>query len=510
MDSARKVSSIKTSSLTSAALKYRLPLAFMLLVTGLVAGGLAWHSGTAHGTSSNRAKSSDQIRWKACGQSGTQCGQVSVPLDWNKPDGPHIKLAVAILHASDPSQRVGTLFFNPGGPGGSGVDPVENDPAQTFPAQLLQRYDIVGFDPRGVGQSEPAVNCTVPSYNSNISLFPQTRAQYDQLVAHNRAVGESCLAGTGNALRYIDTVSVARDIDAIRAALGVQQISWLGLSYGTMLGAQYAQLFPSHVAKLALDGELDHGLSMDLMLTTAAAATENEFQRFVAWCDANTSCALHGQPVTAGWQRLIAQTQQHPIPVTNGQAVTAQDIIAITQEALQVLPEKGPLFSQLLAAVEQGDASIFAQGVLNDLTTPSFDVYRSILCLDFSPQLQGGYAGYQARMQQVRALSPLMGGYSEIWLAMAGCVGWPIQPVDPQNDWHVTGIPAALVVTNVFDNSTPFVWGQDMQRRITNSHLLVNQIDGHTAFNRSACATQVIVTYLVQGTLPSQGVTCSN
>lgn len=500
------------TSLKNAFLKCRLPLAFGLLVAVAVAGVLQWSGGTAHGTPAHAAKSSDPILWKPCGQSGAQCGQVSVPLDWSQPDGTQIKLAVALLHASDPSQRVGTLFFNPGGPGESGVDPVKNDPAQTFPAQLMERYDIVGFDPRGVGQSEPKVKCTLPSYDSTISWFPQTQAQYDQLVAHNRAVGQSCLAGTGNVLAHLDTVSVARDMDAIRVALSVQQISFLGQSGGTFLGAQYAQLFPSHVAKLALDANFDHALSMDLMVKTSAAATETEFHRFVAWCDKNTSCALHGQPVIAGWQRLLAQAQQHPIPATGGQPVTAQDLLFITQLVLHGLPEVGPDLSQAIAEAEQGDASAFAQEIPVLLTAPSFNRFQSIICLDFSPQLPGGYATFRARMNEVRALAPLTGGYSIMWAAMASCVGWPIQPVDPQQDWHVTGIPSALLVANVYDNATPFVWAPDMQQRIANSRLLVNRIDGHTSFNRSTCtcATQAIVTYLIQGTLPPPGTTCSN
>src|SRR5579884_3982381 len=135
------------TSLKNAFLKCRLPLAFGLLVAVAVAGVLQWSGGTAHGTPTHAATTSDPILWKPCGQSGAECGQVSVPLDWSQPDRAHINLAVAMLHASQPSQRVGTLLWNPGGPGEPGVEPVVDNPAQTFPAQLMERYDIVGFDP---------------------------------------------------------------------------------------------------------------------------------------------------------------------------------------------------------------------------------------------------------------------------------------------------------------------------------------------------------------------------
>jgi pimeloyl-ACP methyl ester carboxylesterase len=429
------------------------------LLSRLLAGLAAAVSLAATSPPTAAAAPPPRIDWAPCGSAGALCGRLQVPLDWARPAGPSISVGVARLPAGDPSHRVGTLFWNPGGPGAPGLGAVAFFPTIVFSAALRARFDIVGFDPRGVGSSEPAVACTAPLADPTISLFPRDREQYERLVAHNRAVGESCLQASGPALGHLDTVSGARDVDAIRTALGEPHISWLGLSYGTMLGAQYGALFPDRVQRMVLDGALDHGLSMDRALASETAAVEDEFHRFVDWCEGTIACALHGQNVTAVWDGLLTRAERQPVGAA-GQQVTAEQIRYVAQFAFNGLPEGGPLLAQAIAAATNGDASFFF-GLFRAATTGSIaTAYRAITCLDFSPQLAGGFDQLRERIEQARQLAPHMGGSSEMWAVMASCISWPILPVDPQRPFRVADTPPILVVSNSHDDSTPLAWGE--------------------------------------------------
>jgi pimeloyl-ACP methyl ester carboxylesterase len=266
------------------------------------------------------------IAWAPCpGSAVTQCGTLRVPADWSHPHGPKINVAVARHPADDPAHRIGTLFFNPGGPGDGGVKYVIA--ADTFFSDTLRaRFDIVSVDPRGVGDSTP-IRCGVPALTPEYTFFPRTQQEFDAMVAHNRAVARSCLQETGPLLLHADTVSVARDHEALRIALGVSRVNWLGLSYGTQLGAQYAQLYPKRTRAMVLDAVLDHS-SSDVLLTAAAATTvEEAFNRFATWCDTAPDCALRGQDVAAVYDALVRRAQRHPIPVEGAlRPVTGDDI----------------------------------------------------------------------------------------------------------------------------------------------------------------------------------------
>jgi pimeloyl-ACP methyl ester carboxylesterase len=246
---------------------------------------------------------------------GLQCAPVPVPLDYADPDGPRIEIDIARLPARDPARRIGNLSVNPGGPGASGVEwaigaalrlPLVSD-------ALRDRFDVIGFDPRGVGTSTPVL-CDPDLYNAEVSLFPRNQAEFAALVAHNRAFGESCLRMTGPLLAHIDTVSAARDIEAVRLALGGETLRYLGLSYGTALGAQYAALYPDQIHAVALDAALDHNLPEITMLVDEASSYEASFNRFVAWCAEDERCALRGQDAAALFDDLVARAAAAPLP----------------------------------------------------------------------------------------------------------------------------------------------------------------------------------------------------
>jgi pimeloyl-ACP methyl ester carboxylesterase len=254
-----------------------------------------------------------------------QCGTLEVPLDWAHPHGEAISLALVRRPAEAPEQRVGSLLFNPGGPGGAGAAWVERLP-ETFSPTLRQRFDIIGFDPRGVGRST-AVRCDLPTFDPAVSMFPTDEAGFQRLVERNLALGQSCQRETGPLLGHIDTTSAAQDIEAIRVALADGQLNWLGLSYGTMLGAAYAELYPSRIRAMALDANLEHSLPEMVMLANEVMATEDAFNRFAAWCGQDASCALHGADVGFVYDELVAAADLTPIPAaTANRGVSGEEI----------------------------------------------------------------------------------------------------------------------------------------------------------------------------------------
>ncbi|NUW45985.1 alpha/beta hydrolase [Nonomuraea rhodomycinica] len=448
------------------------------------------------------------VAWQPCGTRQAECGAVEVPLDWDAPAGRTIKLSVVRRKAT--GERLGTLFFNPGGPGGQAAMLLRDYPQYAVSDELLRRFDVVGVDPRGVGGSS-AVTCGRPVHDPAVTQFPGSFAEYRELVAHNRAVGVSCLSGTGPLLREIDTTSVARDFDAVRAALGEERISFLGKSYGTMLGAEYARLFPHRVRTMALDGAVDHSLPSERLVADASVAVEDSFDRFTRWCAETPDCALHGRDVAKAWDDLVTGAEREPIPVAGGRPLTAEELRYVAYVFLNQLPEYGKGLANAIAQAEKGDATIFASVRASALDDPaSTAAYRSILCLDIAHGISG-YRDLRARLDRVRKLSPHLKGTSEFWDMTAGCVGWPIRPTNPQRPLDVRGVPPVLVVGNTHDPATPLSWARSLSSRIHGSGLLVNDEnggDGHSSYLRAACATAAVDAYLTSGTLPPAGTVC--
>ncbi|MFC7588170.1 alpha/beta fold hydrolase [Nonomuraea antimicrobica] len=332
---------------------------------------------------------------------------IKVPLDWSAPSDAKIELTVVRRKATDPTARVGTLFYNPGGPGVPGALLVRDYASDTFSEELRRRFDIVGIDPRGVGESTPTVRCGLPVHDPEISEFPKSQTAYERLVASNTIVGRSCRQGTGPLLGHLDTASVARDFDAVRAALGVAKVSFFGKSYGSMLGARYARLFPDRVRTMALDGAVDQGLPTSRLVTDAAQAVEDSFDRFTAWCEGTTACALHGRDVGKVWDSLVAAAEREPIGVRGGRPLTAEELRYSAYAFLTNTPQFAGGLATAITQAEQADAKLFASMRAQALEDPvSTAAYRSILCSDVDPQLRG-YHDVRNRMRQVLKAAPI-------------------------------------------------------------------------------------------------------
>ncbi len=455
------------------------------------------------------ARPAAAIGWQACPDlPRLQCATVAVPLDWARPAGATIDIALVRRPADDPAHRVGSLVINPGGPGGSGVGIVKalEFVPDLFPAGIEQRFDLVGFDPRGVGEST-AVHCGLPVFDPAVSQFPSDEAGFRRLVARNRALGASCRAATGPLLSHVDTTSAARDIEVIRAGLGEGKLNFLGLSYGSMLGTAYAELFPRQIRAMALDGAVDHSLTEPAMLATEAAAAEDEFNRFARWCRQEPSCPLAGQDVAGVYDRLVAAANRSPIPAAAaGRTVTGEEIQANTQ-GLLLFKDPGVLsggWLGLAAAIVKAQA-----GDASDFVTPGdTGAALAIECQDF-PAESRSFADLAARERLARAVSPHLGGSVQTWTILAGCIGWPEPVANPPHRARVRQAPPTLLVNATHDPSTSYVWALSLHAQIPRSTLLTRLGDGHTSALTSPCARAAIDAYLIDRSLPRPGTTCT-
>src|SRR3954453_8893027 len=294
-----------------------LALATLVVATTVEMASAAPHRPAAPGSG---AEPRSKIRWHRCERrlpASLRCGELAVPLDYRHPRAAKIRLGFNQLRAQDRKHRVGSLIVNPGGPGGTGSDvvAVEAAGAGLWHPALHRRFDLIGMDPRGVGLSTP-VRCDPAIYNRPVSLFPRTAAQFRRLASYARALGRSCRKRTGPLLGHLDTLSVARDLEALRRALGDGKLNFLGLSYGAEIGTLYAERYPKRIRTIALDGILDHSIASESLLADATVAYEDTFNRFAAWCAQTAECAWHGRDVGAAFDALVARADRDPIPAS--------------------------------------------------------------------------------------------------------------------------------------------------------------------------------------------------
>ena len=284
------------------------------------------------------------------------CATLAVPVDWAKPHGATFDLALAKLPAAAPSRRIGALFVNPGGPGGSGVGLVYGAEDAFSPA-LIDRFDIVSFDPRGQAASHPVLCDSEDVAAQDNLLYPRSATEYAALRKANKALGESCRELTGPLVGHVDTASVVRDMDAVRAGIGEQKISYYGVSYGTMIGQQYAELFPHRIRALALDSNMDHAQDIWSYQKWETLAMERSFQQFAAWCGRTEACVLHGQDVPASFDHLYALAEAGDLVLDPGTefewVLRPQDLISHHLQ-LHVRPRQLVLLRRAAAATGRG------------------------------------------------------------------------------------------------------------------------------------------------------------
>ncbi|MFT2019313.1 alpha/beta fold hydrolase [Streptomyces sp. 796.1] len=427
-----------------------------------------------------------------------QCGTVTVPVDWSKPAGPTLDLFVARYPAADPARRIGVLLSNPGGPGAPGADEAlyADDPITGYTEKMRQRFDMIGFDPRGIGRSQ-AATCNEKIAEA-VPHRPHSAAQFQKLRTLNGELAESCRQLTGPLAAHLDGESVARDMDAIRAALGERKISFIGHSYGTFLGERYARLFPQNLRALALDSAMDPSRpSAERYLTDGSVTTEKTLKRFAAWCAKDRSCALNGKDVLAVTKDLFARADAGTLrdPGPNGPTKKKVDADQLTDFLTFALGKGGwEQTAEQLAALHTGRGEVFW------IPTGINPTMQLVLCRDYDFRIPD-YAAYQAMRKRVAKAAPHVRYNSQALDTVLGCQGWTMPP-KPQPAQAAGELPPVLVANATHDLATPLPGAQRMARAFPKATLFTMDMVGHWLYRRGSSeqAMRVIDDYLLSRT----------
>ncbi len=453
------------------------------------------------------------IAWRGC-DSGFQCASLRVPLDYDNPSGATITVAVIRKPAADQDHRIGALLINPGGPGGSGVA-YARAAETTFGADVRDRFDLIGFDPRGVGQSTPVHCLDDPAMDTFVAADPDptTPEQIAAVSQTDRAFAAACERNSGSLLPHMSTKDAARDMDVLRGALGDQRLYYFGKSYGTYLGAVYAGLFPSRVGRMVLDGALDPALSAAEMGRAQAAGFELALGRFLADCAGRPDCPLGRTPAAAraALGTLLDAVEAHPLrgdgkrTLDEALAVTGISAALYDQQSWRVLRES-------LTLAMRGDgrgllvlSDSYYERDSNGHYSNEMAANNAVNCLDH-PDVTS-VADVERELPSLSAASPLFGP-AIAWGSLV-CAYWPVRPSSAPGPIRAPGAAPILVVGTTRDPATPYAWAQSLATQLSSGNLLTFDGDGHTGYGRgNGCVDSAVDSYLLTGTPPARGTTC--
>ncbi|RSN15658.1 hypothetical protein DMB42_02300 [Nonomuraea sp. WAC 01424] len=440
-----------------------------------------------------------------------RCTTIEVPLDWKKPAGRKITLPLALLPATGVQRRIGTVFSVPGGPGASGIDDLNMFHGKF--AKLRDRFDVISFAPRNTvkpGFGPLSYECLS---NGPLITLPDDRAEYAALGRTNRERAQQCRSADPEFFDHMDSASSARDIEAVRTALGERQLSFLANSYGGHPAVSYARLFPSRIRAMVMDGTTNHIGSIADEETNAYADNEKQLERFAAWCRSSTACALHGQDVVAVWRRLVTAADMNPVPAMTdptGAAYSGFDFkVASAPSFTSPGPEPAvPRWVELADAIKRaavGDASGFADYVrraTGNPEVPSLIGGNMTECLD--GRAYKGYAEYMKLRQESEKLSPNFAGHRAWW--PLGCVGWPVPVSNPRGPLSARGLVPFLGVGTWTDHDNV----ASIIHHVPGSSSVKYEGHGHMmyTYGNTGCVTAHVNRYFISLRLPPQGTTC--
>jgi pimeloyl-ACP methyl ester carboxylesterase len=414
---------------------------------------------------------------------------LSLPVDWSRPGGQRFDMAVARRPAANP---VGTLVYLPAGPGSSGVDALTND--QTFdvlfPPAIAEKFDIVGFDPRGVRRSHP-VQCDAALVERLNAPPPRTATEFAALLDAQAAVGADCRARTGPLFNHLDSVATARDVDALRDRLGLPQLNLYALSYGTMIGQMYAERFSGRIRTMVLDAVYDHSVDSDRFALTSARAAQASFDRFVAWCDGSPDCALHGTDIRARVAELFTRAENGDLSGVDTAELTYRIVAPLTQ----------PNLPAVAAAI--ADLSDPAPDATPTAALTPLPIY--IQCADNINQTST-FAAAEALRASVRAAAPDVRG-APYGIASL-CINPPVPATNPQRPLRAQAAPPIMVINSRYDPPTPYQGAQRVAGQLDRATLVTYDGMGHGAANRSDCTRSLVLRYFVETALPPAGTHC--
>ena len=444
-----------------------------------------------------------RLDWQPCGH-GFFCSTMLVPLDYAKPDETAITLMVA-KRPGKGDEHLGSLIINPGGPGGSGVGYVGY-----FDAAGLENYDVVGWDPRGVGRSTP-VSCfgqaDLDRYFS-MDSSPDDATELQARIDEQINFGRSCLDQSGALLEHISTMETVRDLDLLRGLLGDAKINYFGSSYGTRIGALYAEMFPQRVGRMILDGAVDVNSTSKI---TQVDGFERALHHFASWC-ADENCRMGSQQddVIHVIKDFLDRLDQQPLAASGSRTLSQQQGVEavfysmyggtsawpVLRDALDeaIFDKDGSKLLQLADASDRRNRD-GSYGQLND-------AFPAIRCLDSQDQ---SVRLAERRLAQESKSAPILGPLNGPDLV---CALWPVKSAPKQPTADGAGAPPIVVIGTTGDPATPYEYAQAMARELRSGVLVTLDGEGHLAYGQSGCVRKLVVAYLVRDEVPRDGTHC--
>ncbi|MCW2880227.1 MAG: hypothetical protein JWQ95_4327 [Sphaerisporangium sp.] len=459
---------------------------------------------------------SQKIAWAPC-KDNFQCGKLDVPLDYANPQGDRIKISVIRLPATG-AERVGSIVLNPGGPGGSGIEYARAAKTVLSPA-ILSRFDTVGFDPRGVGESAPVRCLSGPELDTFIGLdgTPDNPAEVSALAKGAKQFAEGCEAKSAKLLPHVGTANAARDMDVLRAALGDKGITYLGKSYGTFLGATYADLFPKKIRAMVLDGALDPALPPVPAINAAQArGFEVAFRSFLADCFNQSSCPFavrNTDMALTQLTNLFKSTDQHPLRNNTGDGRKIDESWTTLGVVTALYDKRSwPVLRAALGQAFRGDgttllklADILVDRHQDGSYSNQTEANMAVNCVDHPYPHK--ISAYEDAARVAQKESPHFGAYV-MWGSLP-CEYWPVKPTGTDKPLKAAGAPPIVVVGTERDPATPYEWAKSLASELSSGVLLSYDGDGHTAYRTgSTCVDEAVDRYLVSLAPPGNGTLC--
>ncbi|WP_199439947.1 alpha/beta hydrolase [Umezawaea beigongshangensis] len=434
----------------------------------------------ASGGAAIAAEEGRGLDWRPCEVDGpVTCATITVPVDWNRPSAGTIEVEVARTRAT--GRKQGTLVYLPGGPGDSGVNRLLG--GNVVPAEVSERFDVVSYDPRGTNRSNPVV-CDADLVGTLPETVPDAGATLASVQHHARELGDSCRAHTGPLVDHVDNVSVARDVEALRAALGERRITLYGRSYGTLAGQVYAENFPHRVRGLVLDSVFDHGLSIRELLASQARAGEDAFAEFATWCAVDPSC---GFDAAAAYTSLWDAAVRGELP--GGAAALNQRVLGLLY---------GPDRPALAALLRDTGPRTAGAG------TAPFPI--AAFCTDHDVRISSEREWSSLWRQQAAQAPTLRTHFA--FSAVSLCAAWPADTPNPQHRTRLDDdVPPVLIMNSAHDPATPLEWARGVHDQVGGT-LLTYDGWGHGVVNRTDCTRAAFTDYVLTGTSPSPGAHC--
>ncbi|MFK0403635.1 alpha/beta hydrolase [Microbacterium sp. NPDC090225] len=457
---------------------------------------------------------SQELTWESCGGAGFDCTTVTAPLDWENPAEGEIELSI-IRHQAEQTP-MGSLLTNPGGPGASGVALIRDSLDYAVGADLIENYDVIGFDPRGVGEST-AVRCfdaaEMDAYLYDVPTSPRGSAEWEaELTERNTAFAEACDANSDGILPYITTINAARDMDLIRAVLGDSQLNYLGYSYGTFLGATYANLYPEKAGRLVLDGAIDPSVPGLEVGATQALGFESALRAYMQDCLDSGSCPFNGSvdDAMADLGALLASVDRTPLENGDGRMLGADSLMTGIIAALYS-QDSWTFLTQALDEALQGDpatafvlADFYNSREAGSYTDNSTEAFRAYNCMDYP--VEDDPAAEAATTKKIEEGAPTIAPY---WTGPDSCEVWPYPPTGTRGEITAEGAGPILVIGTTNDPATPYEWSEALADQLDEGVLITRVGEGHTGYNKgNGCVDNAVEAFFLDDVVPEDGLRC--